>query len=105
MREKTIFELIVEGKIPCTKVLESEDFLAFNDINPKAKIHILIIPKKHFKDFQEFEPELMKKMTSFIQEVAILVGADKAGYKLLTRCGASAGQEVFHLHFHLMSGF
>ena len=105
MREKTVFEMIVEGKIPCTKVLESEDFLAFNDINPKAKIHILIIPKKHFKDFQEFEPELMSKMTSFIQEVAVLSGADKQGYKLLTRCGAAAGQEVFHLHFHLMSGF
>lgn len=105
MREKTVFEMIVEGKIPCTKILESEDFLAFNDINPKAKIHILIIPKKHFKDFQEFEPELMAKMTSFIQEVAILSGADKQGYKLLTRCGEAAGQEVFHLHFHLMSGF
>ncbi|EAH9123564.1 HIT domain-containing protein, partial [Campylobacter jejuni] len=55
MQEKTIFELIVEGKLPCNKVLESDDFLAFHDIAPKAPIHILIIPKKYFKDFQEFD--------------------------------------------------
>lgn len=105
MREKTVFELIIEGKIPSTKVLESEDFLAFNDINPKAKIHILIIPKKHFKDFQEVDANTMAKMTDFIHEVAKLVEADKNGYKLLTNCGKNAGQEVFHLHFHLLSGF
>lgn len=52
MKEKTVFELIVEGKIPCNKVLENNDFLAFHDIAPKAPIHILIIPKKHFKDFR-----------------------------------------------------
>ncbi|NDJ27009.1 histidine triad nucleotide-binding protein [Campylobacter sp. MIT 12-8780] len=105
MQEKSVFELIVEGKIPCNKVLESEDFLAFHDINPKAKIHILIIPKKHFKDFQELDPEVMMKMTSFIQELAVLLGVDKSGYKLLTNCGKAAGQEVFHLHFHLLAGF
>lgn len=105
MQEKSVFELIVEGKIPCNKVLESEDFLAFHDINPKAKIHILIIPKKHFKDFQELDPEVMMQMTSFIQELAVLLGVDKSGYKLLTNCGKAAGQEVFHLHFHLLAGF
>ncbi|KGI56993.1 histidine triad nucleotide-binding protein [Campylobacter sp. MIT 97-5078] len=105
MQEKSVFELIVEGKIPCNKVLESEDFLAFHDINPKAKIHILVIPKKHFKDFQELDPEVMMKMTSFIQELAILLGVDKSGYKLLTNCGKAAEQEVFHLHFHLLAGF
>ena len=54
MREKSVFELIVEGKVPCNKVLEDNDFLAFEDINPRAPIHILVIPKKHFRDFQEF---------------------------------------------------
>lgn len=105
MHEKTIFEKIVDGELPCNKVLENEDFLAFHDINPKAPIHILIIPKKHFKNFQEFDPDLMAKMTSFIQELAILLELDKKGYKLLTNCGKNSGQEVFHLHFHMLGGF
>ncbi|TKX30973.1 histidine triad nucleotide-binding protein [Campylobacter estrildidarum] len=104
MQEKTVFELIVEGKIPCNKVLENNDFLAFHDIAPKAPIHILIIPKKHFKNFQEFDPELMAKMTSFIQELAVLLNIHESGYKLLTNCGKDSGQEVFHLHFHMLSG-
>lgn len=104
MKEKSVFELIVEGKPPCNKVLENNDFLAFHDIAPRAPIHILIIPKKHFKDFQEFDPALMAKMTSFIQELAVLLGLDKNGYRLLTNCGKDSGQEVFHLHFHLLGG-
>lgn len=103
MEEKTIFELIVEGKIPCEKIMENNDFLAFNDINPKAKIHVLIIPKKHFKNFQEFDPKLMEKMTSFIQELAVFLNIDKSGYKLITNCGKDSGQEVFHLHFHMLA--
>ncbi|EAH5545735.1 histidine triad nucleotide-binding protein [Campylobacter upsaliensis] len=105
MREKSVFELIVEGKVPCNKVLEDNDFLAFEDINPRAPIHILVIPKKHFRDFQEFEPELMAKMTSFIQKLAVLLGLDKSGYRLVSNCGKNSGQEVFHLHFHILSGF
>jgi len=104
MREKTIFELIIEGKAPCNKVLESNDFLAFHDIHPKAPIHILVVPKKHFKDFQELDPELMSKMCSFIQELAVLLGLDKSGYRLITNCGKDSGQEVFHLHFHILGG-
>ena len=105
MREKTIFERIVDDEIPSQKVLESDEFLAFKDINPKAPVHLLVIPKAYYKDFQEFKPELMAKMTSFIQELAILTGADKTGYKLITNCGAGAGQEVFHLHFHFLADF
>ena len=75
----TIFEKIVAGELPCNKVLESEKFLAFNDINPKAPIHILIIPKKHFENFQEMDGALMGEMTKFIQEVAVLMGVDKSG--------------------------
>lgn len=105
MREKTIFEHIVAGEIPSNKRLESDEFLAFDDINPKAPVHILVIPKAYCRDFQEFSPEQMAKMTSFIQELALLTGADKTGYKLVTNCGAGAGQEVFHLHFHFLAGF
>lgn len=105
MREKNIFERIIDNELPSTKVLESDEFLAFKDINPKAPIHILVIPKAYFKDFQELSPEVMAKMTSFIHELAVLTGADKTGYKLLTNCGEGVGQEVFHLHFHFLAGY
>lgn len=105
MEEKSVFELIVEGKIPCEKVLESNDFLAFKDIHPKAPIHLLIIPKKHFKDFQSVDASIMSAMCAFIQELATLTGLDKTGYKLLTNNGKAAGQEVFHLHFHMLGGW
>lgn len=61
MQEKTIFELIVEGKLPCNKVLESDDFLAFHDIAPKAPIHILIIPKNTLKTFKNLILNLWPK--------------------------------------------
>lgn len=100
----TIFSKIVKGEIPCNKVLENDNFLAFHDINPKAPIHILIIPKQEIVNFQEVTPEIMAEMTTFIQEVAKLLGLDKHGYRLVTNNGADGGQEVFHLHFHLLGG-
>lgn len=100
----TIFEKIVSGEIPSNKVLENDKFLAFHDINPKAPIHILIIPKKCYANFQEMDPSLMGEMTSFIQEVARTMGVDKSGYRLVNNCGENGGQEVMHLHFHLLGG-
>jgi len=100
----TIFSKIVNGEIPCNKVLENDNFLAFHDINPKAPIHILIIPKVEVVNFQEVTPEMMAEMTSFIQEVAKLLELDKNGYRLITNNGSDGGQEVFHLHFHLLGG-
>lgn len=100
----SIFEKIVAGEIPCNKVLENDDFLAFHDINPKAPIHILIIPKVCVKDFEDVTPETMAGMTSFIQEVTTFLGLDKNGYRLVTNIGEDGGQEVPHLHFHLLGG-
>lgn len=100
----TIFEKIVAGEIPCNKVMENDDFLAFHDINPKAPIHILIIPKVCVKDFQEVSPETMAGLTSFTQEVTKFLGLDKNGYRLITNIGENGGQEVPHLHFHLLGG-
>ncbi|NPA03815.1 MAG: histidine triad nucleotide-binding protein [Epsilonproteobacteria bacterium] len=99
-----IFCKIVAGEVPSNKVLENEEFLAFHDINPKAPIHILIIPKQHIKDFQSTPPEVMAKMTPFIQEVAKLLELDKTGYRLIVNNGKDGGQEVMHLHFHLLGG-
>ena len=99
-----IFCKIVDKEIPANIELENDEFLAFHDINPIAPIHLLIIPKVHIQNFQEISPEMMAKMTTFIQEVATKMGLDKDGYRLLTNIGENGGQEVMHLHFHLVGG-
>ena len=93
------------GKIISSdKVLENEDFLAFHDIAPKAPIHVLIIPKKFTKDFQQLSPKEMVGMTEFIQECAKTLGLDKNGYRIISNVGIDGGQEIPYLHFHLLGG-
>jgi len=99
-----IFCKIVNGEIPSNNVLENDEFIAFHDLYPKAPVHILIIPKIHVDCFQYTPADLMGKMTPFIQEVATLMGLDKSGYRLTTNNGDDGGQEIHHLHFHLMGG-
>jgi histidine triad (HIT) family protein len=99
-----IFCKIVEGEIPSNKVLEDENFLAFHDINPTAPVHVLVIPKEHIESFQETPGEVMAKMTPFIQEVAKKLCLDKNGYRVVTNVGKDGGQEVKHLHFHILGG-
>ena len=99
-----IFCKIVNKEIPNNTVHESEHFLAFHDLYPKAHIHILVIPKKHINCFQEASGEMMAELTAFVQEVAAKVGIDKTGYRLITNNGKDGGQEIFHLHFHLLGG-
>lgn len=99
-----IFCKLVNGEIPSNKILENDDFIAFHDLYPKAPIHILVIPKIHVDCFQDVSPETMAKMTPFLQEVATLTGIDKSGYRLITNNGENGGQEVHHLHFHVLGG-
>jgi len=99
-----IFCKIISGDIPNKTVLEDDNFLAFEDINPQAKIHILIIPKVHISSFNEMTPNIMSEMTTFIQEVALSVGVKSDGYRLITNIGKNGGQEVDHIHFHLLAG-
>ena len=105
--EDCVFCKIIKGEIPSDKVYEDEDILAFNDINPAAPIHVLIIPKKHIKNLMEFEPEdykLMEKILAAVQKVAKKVGVDEKGFRLISNCGPDSGQEVMHVHFHLLAG-
>lgn len=99
-----IFCDLIEGKIPSTKILENDNFLAFEDINPQAKIHTLIIPKVHIESFNEMTPNVMAEMTTFIQEVALTLGVKSDGYRLITNIGQNGNQEVKHIHFHLLAG-
>mgnify|MGYP003467308038 FL=1 len=99
-----IFCKIVKGEIPNQTILEDENFLAFNDINPTRKIHVLIIPKEHYASFDVTPPQIMSDMTQFIQKVASVLDVQGSGYRLITNIGEHGGQEVNHLHFHLIGG-
>ena len=99
-----LFCKIINGDIPNKTVLENDNFLAFEDINPLAKVHVLIIPKVHLQSFNEMTPNIMQSMTPFIQEVALTLGVKSDGYRLITNIGQNGGQEVEHIHFHLLAG-
>ncbi|MDD3505970.1 MAG: histidine triad nucleotide-binding protein [Sulfurimonas sp.] len=99
-----IFCKIVNNEIPSNVILENKDFIAFHDINPKAPIHVLAIPKVHVDSFNEVTPLTMKNMTKFMQDVAKELGIDKSSYRVITNVGENGGQEVKHLHFHIVGG-
>lgn len=99
-----IFCKIVNGELPSTKVHENSEFLAFNDINPKAPIHILVIPKAHVESFEDADPQMIGRMSSFIKEITDDLCLNKNGYRLIVNNGEDGGQEVGHLHFHILGG-
>lgn len=102
----TIFGKIIAGELPAEKVFENERIVAFKDINPAAPVHILIVPKKEIKDLQSLQPQdyaLIGEIIGVAQELAVQFGI-AGGYRFLTNNGSSAGQSVFHLHFHLIGG-
>ncbi|NGX50587.1 MAG: Purine nucleoside phosphoramidase [Chlamydiae bacterium] len=102
----TIFGKIIEGEIPAEKVYESDSLLVIKDINPRAPVHLLLIPKKEAKSLQELPKE---DLTILIEVVEVAQNLAKKfevadNYRLLTNIGNKAGQSVFHLHFHLIGG-
>jgi histidine triad (HIT) family protein len=99
-----IFCKIINKEIPSNIILENKEFLAFHDINPKAPVHILVIPKLHVDSFNEVTPQTMKNMTSFIHDVTKELKIEKSGYRVITNVGEDGGQEVQHLHFHIVGG-
>ncbi len=99
-----LFCKIVNQEIPSNIILEDDDFIAFHDINPKAPVHILAIPKIHVDSFNEASADLMGKMSSFIQKIAQEVNINESGYRVITNIGDNGGQEIKHLHFHVLGG-
>ena len=104
-----LFCKILEGKIPSECVAENEYAYAFNDIDPKAPIHVLIIPKKHIQSIHHISAEdgvYLTGMMTLAQEIAEKMGIDEEekGYRLVTNYGKEGGQAVGHLHFHLLGG-
>lgn len=102
-----IFCKIIEGAIPSKKAYENEHVLAFHDINPAAPVHVLIIPKKHIptmNDVSEDDLPVIGEIHKAAQHIAAELGIAQSGYRLSNNCNADGGQEVFHLHYHLMGG-
>ena len=99
-----LFCKIVSKEIPSEVVLENDDFIAFHDINPKAPVHVLAIPKIHVDSFNEVDSNTMSDMSQFIKDVAKEMDIDRSGYRVITNIGDNGGQEVKHLHFHVLGG-
>ena len=103
----TIFSKIINKEIPAEIVYEDDELLAFNDINPQAPVHILIIPKKEIKtlnDIESEDQEIMGKMMLLAKDLAKENNIDKSGYRTIFNCNDDGGQTVFHIHLHLIGG-
>lgn len=105
--EDCLFCKIINGEIPSQKIYEDENILAFNDINPVAPVHVLIIPKKHIKNINEIDETNIKYISSIylsIKKIANICNVDKSGYRVICNTGDDGGQVVHHIHFHLLGG-
>ena len=106
--EGNIFARILRGEIPCSKVYEDEHALAFNDINPQAPVHVLVIPKGAYVSWDDFSARATaEEIAGFVRAVGQVArenGLVAPGYRLLTNVGQNSGQEVPHLHVHLFGG-
>jgi len=103
----TIFTKIINREIPSEIVYENEKVLAFKDINPAAPVHILIIPKKEIPTVNDITPadkELIGELYLAAAEIAKNLGIAEEGYRIIANCNKNGGQEVFHLHLHLLGG-
>jgi histidine triad (HIT) family protein len=102
-----IFCKIVQGEIPCSKVYENDKVLAFNDIQPMAPVHIIIIPKRHIATLMDLDTkniDVTSDLMSAAQKVARIKNISDSGFRTVINCNAEGGQVVFHLHMHLLGG-
>lgn len=103
-----IFARILRGEIPCQRVLETPYALAFRDIHPQAPVHILVIPKGAYIDMGDFATRAdANEQAGFVDAIGCVIrqeGLGQGGYRVISNCGANGGQEVPHLHMHILGG-
>ena len=102
-----LFCKMVSGDIAPDKVYEDNDVLAFNDINPVAPLHVLVIPKKHIatlNDTEDADMQLLGKLNRVATGLANKAGFAEEGYRVVMNCNKAAGQAVYHIHLHLLAG-
>jgi histidine triad (HIT) family protein len=103
--EECIFCKIEKGEIPAKKIYESPGVFAVNDISPQAPVHILVIPRKHIQDTETVEDmAIMGDCFEAVQKITRDLGINQKGYRVITNTGKHGGQEVPHLHFHILGG-
>ena len=108
MTEDCIFCKIIKGEVPANIVYQDEDMVAFHNIKPSAPIHVLMIPVLHIESVNALEEkngQVISKMMIKAKEIAQLLGIRQSGYKLIINVEKGAGQEIFHLHIHLIGGW
>lgn len=105
---ENVFAKILRGEIPCSKLHETDHALAFQDINPQAKVHVLVIPKGAYVSWDDFSANAsateQADYVAAIGATARELGVDKTGYRLLANHGRDSHQEVPHLHVHILAG-
>lgn len=102
-----LFCKIIAGEIPASKVYEDDRLIAFNDINPQAPMHVLVVPKEHIATVNDLDAAHESLVGSMIRRAAAIAaerGFDGSGYRTVFNCNAQAGQTVFHLHLHVLGG-
>ncbi len=102
-----LFCKIALGEIDSDTVYENENVMAFRDLRPQAPVHILVIPKKHIatvNDFEDTDKNLIGDLYLAAKEIAIQEGIAEDGYRTVINCNENGGQEVFHVHLHILGG-
>lgn len=105
--QNNIFAKILRGEIPCKPISENAFYLAFHDIQPKAPVHVLVIPKGNYINAQDFHSTASpEEITGFYKGLAVVTESLnlKEGFRLISNCGLNGGQEVPHYHMHLLGG-
>ncbi len=102
-----LFCRIVSGDVPASKVFEDDRVVAFDDINPQAPMHVLVVPKTHVATLNDLGPEHDELVGVLVRTGAAIAkdrGFDESGYRTVCNCNAGAGQTVFHIHLHVLGG-
>ena len=105
--DNCIFCKIINKEIPSTIVYEDDKVIAFNDVNPATPIHILVVPKKHIEkvlDVKDDEMDLIAHIYKVINKIAKDQEFAEKGFRVITNCGEDSGQEVMHIHYHVLAG-
>ncbi|MBX3069685.1 MAG: histidine triad nucleotide-binding protein [Thermomicrobiales bacterium] len=105
MSDECVFCKIIRGDFGTEFVAESERAVAFRDIAPAAPVHVLVVPREHIEALHQLEDaSLGGELLALARQVALDAGLDDSGFRVITNNGSSAGQTVFHLHFHVIGG-
>jgi len=102
-----IFCKIAKKELDTQLLFENENLMAFKDINPVAPVHVLVIPKKHIEslnDMETYDTQLISEIMTVIQKLARQFDIDESGYRVFINCGPDGGQEIPHLHVHMIGG-